>query len=60
MAAYKIGAEGGDARSQHQLGSMLMNGLGIHSPDHKQALVWLEKAAAQDHPVAHSGLGRSN
>ena len=50
MAAYKIGAEGGIANSQHQLGYMHYNGEGVDGgrPDHKQALVWYEKAAAQD------------
>ena len=57
MAAYKIGAEGGSAIGQYQLGCMLTSGLGIESPDYKQALVWYEKAAAQDNPQAFCGLG---
>ena len=52
MAAYKIGAEGGDADCQYMLGSMLHDGEGIDSPDYEQALVWCGKAAAQDHALA--------
>ena len=51
-AAFKVGAEGGDAGCQNQLGVMLSKGLGIASPDYKQALVWFEKAAAQDESEA--------
>ena len=66
LAAYKIGAEGGDAVCQYSLGFMLEHGRGIDSPDHKQALVWLEKAAAQDDAsslaqlsvMAHAGRGQ--
>ena len=57
LAAYKIGAEGGIALCQHQLGQMYQHGQGIDSPDYKQALVWFEKAAAQDHPDAICSLG---
>ena len=57
MAAYKIGAEGGNAICQCQLGSMLHRGDGIDSPDQKQALAWLERAAAQDLPQAVHALG---
>ena len=57
LAAYKIGAEGGNATSQNQLGFMYQNGQGIDSPDYKQALVWYEKAAAQDLPDAINSLG---
>ena len=56
MAAYKIGAEGGDARCQHNLG-MMFYGQGGVEVDHKQAVAWFEKAAAQDHPAAVSMLG---
>ena len=56
LAAYKIGAEGGDAHCQYQLGFLLEQGRGIDSPDYEQALVWYEKAAAQDHPKAVSQL----
>ena len=52
LAAYKIGAEGGNANCQYQLGSMLSDGEGIESPDYEQALVWYQKAAAQDQPDA--------
>ena len=57
MAAYKIGAEGGNAVCQHELGTMYVLAQGIDSPDYKQALVWLEKAANQDLPVASRNLG---
>ena len=46
LAAYKIGAEGGHAVCQHQLGVMLSKGYGC-DVDYEQALVWLEKSAAQ-------------
>ena len=51
MAAYKVGAEGGYAVCQYQVGFMYYNGLGV-AVDFKQALPWLEKAAAQDHREA--------
>ena len=57
MAAYKIGAEAGNAGCQYQLGVMYQHGRGIDSPDYAQALVWYEKAAAQDLPVASCNLG---
>ena len=57
LAACKIGAEGGDADCQSQLGLMLSRGLGVDSPDYEQALVWYEKAAAQEHPSACCELG---
>ena len=57
MAAYKIGAEGGHATSQYQLGYMYCEGRGIDSPDYEQALVWFEKAAAQNDPWAVRSLG---
>ena len=56
MAAYKVGAEAGDALSQHQLGDMYCCGLGV-AVDYQQARAWLEKAAAQDHPAAVDQLG---
>ena len=57
MAAYKIGAEGGDAICQFNLGWMLRNGRGIDSPDYEQALVWFGKAAAQGVSQANGNLG---
>ena len=57
MKAYKVGAEGGNATCQHQLGYMLQHGQGIDSPDYEQALVWHEKAAAQEFPPAEHALG---
>ena len=57
IAAYKVGAEGGLAWCQNNLGNMFQYGQGIDSPDYEQALVWFEKAAAQDHPYAVGELG---
>ena len=56
MAAYKVGAEGGNAVSQYQLGMMYYSGLGV-AVDFEQARPWLEKAAAQDDPDAVGHLG---
>ena len=56
MAAYKVGAEEGDARSQCMVGIMYHEGQGV-AVDYKQARPWLEKAAAQDYPTAVSSLG---
>ena len=56
MAAYKIGAEGGNALCQYQLGAMIKRGHGV-DVDHKQAVACYEKAAAQDHPIAFNALG---
>ena len=56
MAAYKTGAERGDAACQHQVGWMYYNGHGV-DVNHKQAREWWEKAAAQDDPEATSQLG---
>ena len=56
MAAYKVGAEGGDALCQWQVGFMYCNGLGV-DVDYAQALPWIEKAAAQDQPNAVGQLG---
>ena len=56
MAAYKVGAEGGHARCQNQVGWMYSKGRGV-AVDYKQARPWLEKAAAQDQPTAVGHLG---
>ena len=56
MAAYKVGAEGGHAACQWQVGSMYCEGLGV-DVDYAQALPWIEKAAAQDWPNAVGQLG---
>ena len=56
MAAYKVGAEGGDAFCQCQLGIMYCKGRGV-AVDYQQARPWLEKAAAQNYPNAVSQLG---
>ena len=55
MAAYKVGAEGGDAMCQTQVGHMYCMGFGV-AVDYKEARLWLEKAAAQDHPNAIGSL----
>ena len=48
LAAYKMGAEGGNAHSQYQLGYMLSEeNYGVDPLDYKQALVWYEGAAAR-------------
>ena len=56
MAAYKVGAEGGNAQCQYQVGMMYCHGDGV-AVDFKQARLWLEKAAAQDFPDAVDALG---
>ena len=56
LVAYKVGAEGGNAVSQHQLGYMYWDGCGV-AVDFQQARAWLEKAAAQDQPNAVGALG---
>ena len=58
MAAYKIAAEAGNATSQHQVGIMYkLPGYGV-AVDYQQARAWLEKAAAQDKPIAVWALGQ--
>ena len=54
--AYKVGAEGGHASCQHQLGIMYCEGHGV-DVDYAQGLAWCEKAVAQDHPNAFHTLG---
>ena len=56
MAAYKVGAEGGDAVCQCEVGMMYCMGRG-GAVDYKQARVWFEKAAAQNEPAAVGQLG---
>ena len=56
MAAFKVGAEGGDDGCQFMLGIMYYKGKGV-DVDYKQARAWLEKAAAQDHLDAVTTLG---
>ena len=56
MAAYKVGAEGGHAGCQWQIGFMYCHGFGV-AVDFKQARLWLDKAAAQDYPNAVASLG---
>ena len=57
MAAYKVGAEAGEAVSQSQVGWMYYKGRGGVDVDFKQARAWFEKAAAQDQPLAVGQLG---
>ena len=57
MAAYKVGAEGGHATCQYQVGMTYCKGLGCVDVDYKQARPWIEKAAAQDYPEAVGQLG---
>ena len=61
MAAYKVGAQGGDRDSQWHVGIVYHNGQGV-DVDYKQALPWIEKAAAQDLPdaVCHLGVMHGN
>ena len=56
MAAYKVGAKGGYAVCQYQVGTMYYHGDGV-DVDYAQALPWFEKAAAQDEPNAVGQLG---
>ena len=56
MAAFKVSAEGGQAGCQWGVGSMYYYGQGV-AADYKQAVPWIEKAAAQDHPTAVGSLG---
>ena len=56
MAAYKVVAEGGDAKRQWIVGAMYYAGRGV-DVDYAQALPWLEKAAAQDLAEAVGQLG---
>jgi TPR repeat protein len=56
MAAYKVGAEGGDTGCQTQVGCMYYKGRGVEV-DYTQALAWVEKATAQDDPEAACTLG---
>ena len=56
MAAYKVGAEGGDAVGQYQVGAMYYYGYGV-AVDYEQARPWIEKAAAQDFSNAVGQLG---
>ena len=56
MAAYKVGAEGGAALCQWQVGFMYFQGLGV-AADFKEARPWIEKAAAQNVPTAVAQLG---
>ena len=56
MAAYKVGAEGGLALCQHEVGFMYGEGRGV-AVDHQQARAWFDVAAAQDYPDAVGQLG---
>lgn len=54
---YFKAAENGDAHAQYQLGDMHMNGEGGCEKSYKKAVVWLEKAANQEHRLAQATLG---
>ena len=56
MAAFKVGAEGGDAGCQYMVGTMYYYGQGV-AVDYMQARPWIEKAAAQSDPAAVGVLG---
>ena len=56
IAAFRVGAEGGDASCQYQVGAMHYKGMGV-AVDYNQARLWLERAVAQDHPIAFTLLG---
>ena len=56
MAAYKVGAEGGDASCQYMVGMMYCKGPDVNV-DYAQGLLWIEKAAAQDRHEAVGQLG---
>jgi len=56
MAAFKVGAEEGDAGCQYLVSTMYKDGEGV-DVDYKQARTWLEKAVAQDYPSALGNLG---
>jgi TPR repeat protein len=53
---YERAAEGGNPRSQADLGEMLMNGE-AGAPDPKAAAGWLTLASAAHHPIAEFELG---
>ena len=57
MAAYKVGAEGGNAVCQFQVGFMYYYGRGEVDVDYTQALPWFKEAAAQDNSGAVAQLG---
>ena len=56
MAAYKAGADAGISACQWQVGQMYCHGECV-DVDYKQAVSWMEKAAAQNHPFAVDKLG---
>ena len=56
MALYKVGAAGGSAVCQYQVGFTYYQGRGMDT-DYEQALPWLRMAAAQDGPSALGTLG---
>ena len=51
-------AQAGDARAQATLGTMYFDGIGV-ARDHRKALAWNLKAAAQNRPDALRQLGRA-
>ena len=55
QAWYELAAQLGYAPAQYNLGIMLSKGQGCE-PDHDRALQWLQKAAEQGLPAAHTAL----
>jgi TPR repeat protein len=56
LAVTKAAAEKGEASAQHYLGRIYMEGAGVPR-DPKAAVLWYEKAAAQDFPNSQLNLG---
>ena len=52
VPAYKMGAEGGHAGCQHQLGMFYLTGQAGVEVDNELAVAWIEKSAAQNNAVA--------
>ena len=57
-AAYRVGADGGDASCQWQLGEIYLAGRGVDVDD-ALALTWIRKAALQSEPNALGQLGEA-
>ena len=56
LAAYRRAADLGNADAQYYLGQIFEYGREGWPEDHKQALYWYRKAAAQDYPDALNDL----
>ena len=55
MAAYKVGAKGGNAACQHRVGLMYYAGLGV-DVDYAQALAWIGRPEPEG---ADGGAGKA-